>query len=280
MPIEVYDAITWPAEGVELEVDTAYVATVDFSQISATNRKATLSLVASDFTVGAIATLLIEDNEGIECAFYIPIVDTGDGTCTIIIPNLPSSAAAASLSIISPEIISITNLSITTRPNPLIAPANQVPTTFYTGNSSTANQVPTTFYTGNSSTVTINQTTFYTGNSSTVTINQTAGNICGILFNVSATTNISGFLMFNYTATDDAIISLDIVKDSTAEFYSPLSLNIYAGWHTLYIPVVYVNIAAGTIGCVVTAVIDTGTITIVTNQLVFTLTGNNITLYS
>ena len=265
MPIEVYDAITWPAEGVELEVDTAYVATVDFSQISATNRKATLSLVASDFTVGAIATLLIEDNEGIECAFYIPIVDTGDGTCTIIIPNLPSSAAAASLSIISPEIISITNLSITTRPNPLIAPANQVPTTFYTGNSSTANQVPTTFY---------------TGNSSTVTINQTAGNICGILFNVSATTNISGFLMFNYTATDDAIISLDIVKDSTAEFYSPLSLNIYAGWHTLYIPVVYVNIAAGTIGCVVTAVIDTGTITIVTNQLVFTLTGNNITLYS
>ena len=250
MPIEIYDAITWPVQGVELEVDTAYVATVDFSQISATNCKTTLSLVASDFTVGAIATLLIEDNEGIERAFYIPIVDTGDGTCTVTIPNLPSSSAAASLSIISPEIISITDLTITTQPNPLIALANQVPTTFYEGNSST------------------------------ITINQTAGNICGLMFNVSAATTITGFLLFNYTATDDAVISLDVVADSTAQFYSPLSLNIYAGWHTLYIPVVYVNIAAGTIGCVVTAVIDTGTITIVTNQLVFTLTGNNITLYS
>ena len=242
MPIEVY----LPEEGATMTPNTSSTYNLNVAAIQ--NTSGLFTLIANDFTANTIIQIKTEDADGVTHMHLFFAEDNNNGQFDAVVNSLATNIVTATATIQSDTAIIVTALSLVAPIDPLITSANAIPKTLSYQNSSV------------------------------LTVEQDAVGLCSLSITISATTDITGFVIFTYTATDNAsVLTLNVLTDSTEENYSPLLLSVTSGQHTTAIPIAFLSKTTGAFEFHILASVNTGTLTIETNKLVYTLTGSNIT---
>lgn len=223
---------------------------LDTSDLATIPTEVLLSLVASRYTDTYAPDVFViihaETAEEETYNYYVPIIDTAAGLCTIVIPMVETAYTILTFSFHAVEAITITEWG-------MFAPLTQ--SVDFTEIEAKIPRLLKDYNTSSFSILTPEDT------------------IALISAYITETTEMSGHLSLSYIATTAATLVIRIKDNNTEELYSPLSFNVPIGSGTIGIPHAYLVKEPGYHNFTVTAQVTSGSLFIDTRKVLYIIDG-------
>lgn len=239
------------ADGVmELQADGYAIQTRDEDDISGIPDEMYLSIVANKYTNSqeptAFAIIKVQSAAGVQYEYSIPLIDTGNGFCTVTFPTTRTSYTALSLTIRSQEAVNITSwiLSGPVVDRTILEDIRQ--------------EIPRLLDDYNTASFAVAQ--------EEVTIGL-------ITAELLEKTDLNGHVLISYISNVATTLTIRIKDNTITELYTPVIYNITPGRNAIGIPHAYLKKFSGIHTFAVTAQVDIGTITLFTRGLLYTIDG-------
>lgn len=105
------------------------------------------------------------------------------------------------------------------------------------------------------------------------TIEQDESTVSLITCRLKGDTDIQGHFLLNFTATEQAIVTLRFYDNESEELFAPLTYDIHAGYNTIGVPHAFLTRLTGLHTFAVTAQTTVGTLSVETRGALFTIDG-------
>lgn len=181
--------------------------------------------------------------------YSVPVIDTGNGFCTVRVPVEATNFIAFSFTIRSDVAVTFTDWVLA------------VPIAEELDLEGLREEIPKILDDYNTSLFVVAQ--------EEVTI----GFITSVLLQ---STDMNGHFLLTYTSTASAVLTIRIKDNEITELYTPILYNIVPGRNSIGIPHAYVRKLAGVHTFAVTAQVSVGTIYMVTRGMLFTIDGGHL----
>jgi len=207
-----------------------------------------LVLIAETYGSADKAELLVEYTDGTVVSHYVPVVDTGNGILKteLLVPE--GDFKELQFVVSSTEGLVISEYS-------LLAPVSEDFTEVIDG---VKQEIPKLLYDYNTLEFQIGQ------EECTISI---------ISMKLSKNADLQGHLQINCTASEDSVVVLRIFDNEIQELYTPIEFTVERGRNSVGVPHSYLKRKIGIHNYVVTAQVKTGTITVETRGVLYTIDG-------
>lgn len=244
---------TVTTDSITLEAGGYAVQNIDLAVLQSIPEYMLLSVVATTYAdpyaMGLIAELKVLSETGVTHVYTIPIVDTGDGVCSVDFPvealdhasltftfKTTAPVVISDYSLFPPKLTDVDLTEVLDRLPRLLNDYNETP----------------------------------------VVVGQAEDIVALISAYVTETTELTGKFTLSYVASEPTEVIIRIKDNEISELYTPMTFKLAPGRGTIGIPHAYLNKQQGYHNFTVTAQVVSGSIKIDTRRVMYVIDGGRI----